>query len=157
MRFKTEGRRGVSYKDVDCTASCAAPRRGCTVGDLEILASPLFKNWRRSRRFLLPLRQNWVPLWEKAGAGIPIPKTNSYNNVNLVEEYSLNCNNFNPSKMSPPDDWKCRLQQRIQNYYHNIASNEKNKWLIWQSQLASWLCIIYSIISNNDMLCNSCL
>ena len=58
---------------------------------------------------------------------IPIPKTNSYNNVNLIEEYSLNCNNFNPSKMSPPDDWKCRLQQRIQNYYHNIVSNEKNK------------------------------
>ncbi len=57
---------------------------------------------------------------------IPIPKNNSYDNINFSEEYSLHCNNFNPSKMSPPDDWKCRLHQRI-NYYCSNGSNEKNK------------------------------
>tara|TARA_Y100000389_G_scaffold201299_1_gene243669 strand:- start:2193 stop:2444 length:252 start_codon:yes stop_codon:yes gene_type:complete len=58
---------------------------------------------------------------------IPIPKTNSYKDINLCEEYSLKCNNFNPSKMSPPDDWKDRLQLRIQNYSCITGSNEKNK------------------------------
>lgn len=57
---------------------------------------------------------------------IPIPKSNSYNNINLLEEYSLNCNNFDPGKMSPPDDWMGRLHQRIQHYYTS-GSSEKNK------------------------------
>ena len=57
---------------------------------------------------------------------IPISKTNSYNDVHFLEQYSLNYNNFNPSKMSPPDDWKGRLHQRMQTYY-NSGSNEKNK------------------------------
>ncbi len=68
------------------------------------------------------------PLSDKSTISIPIPipKSNSYNNMNFVEEYSLNCNNFDPGKMSPPDDWKCRLHQRLQNYYSS-GSSEKNK------------------------------
>ena len=58
---------------------------------------------------------------------IPIQKNKSYDNMNCTEEYSLHYNNFNPGKMSPPDDWKCRLQQRMQNYYCSNGSNEKNK------------------------------
>jgi len=32
-------------------------------------------------------------------------------------EYELNLNFFNPDKMSPPDCWKNRLEQRIKNFY----------------------------------------
>ena len=50
---------------------------------------------------------------EKITISIPIsiPKSNSYDDY--IEEYALKCNNFNPSKMSPPDTWKCRLEQRM--------------------------------------------
>ena len=57
---------------------------------------------------------------------IPIPKSHSYDRKKIIAEYSLKCNNFNPSKMSPPDHWKGRLQQRICRYY-NTGSNEKYK------------------------------
>lgn len=42
--------------------------------------------------------------------------TNDTDNTNNIDEYSLNYNNFNPSKMSPPDLWKNRLKQRIENH-----------------------------------------
>ena len=58
---------------------------------------------------------------------IPIPKSQSNQDVNNLEEYSLQYNSFNPSKMSPPDPWKDRLQQRLLSFNYNIASNEKNK------------------------------
>ena len=51
---------------------------------------------------------------------IPIPDAKNKNLDNL-DEYSLNYNNFNPGKMSPPDLWKTRLQQRLQN--HNSFNN----------------------------------
>ena len=53
------------------------------------------------------------PITKKITISIPIsiPKTTSYDNQ--IEEYALKCNNFNPSKMSPPDTWKCRLEQRM--------------------------------------------
>lgn len=47
---------------------------------------------------------------------IPIKKSQSFNNINIVEEYSLKCNNFDPGKMSPPDHWKGRLQQRVKRF-----------------------------------------
>lgn len=33
------------------------------------------------------------------------------------EEYILNTNIFNPSKMSPPNEWKNRLENRIRIYF----------------------------------------
>jgi hypothetical protein len=57
---------------------------------------------------------------------IPIPKSQSYTNINTIEEYSLNCSNFNPSKMSPPNHWKCRLEHRYKSYYMT-DSNVNNK------------------------------
>jgi len=47
---------------------------------------------------------------------IPIPKNNSYN-CDLHDQYSLKANIFNPSKMSPPDHWKCRLEQRLKEHH----------------------------------------
>ena len=51
---------------------------------------------------------------------IAIPKSRSYDK-NLyeeppVQEYSLNCGNFKPGKMSPPDPWKSRLEQRLKEF-----------------------------------------
>ena len=54
---------------------------------------------------------------------IPIPKSQSIDNI-ILEEYSLKCNNFNPSKMSPPDNWKVRLEQRLKEHYQNNFINE---------------------------------
>jgi hypothetical protein len=51
-------------------------------------------------------------------------KRNDYQSDNL-DQYSLNLNNFNPSKMSPPDDWKSRLQLRLKN--HNICVDSLSK------------------------------
>ena len=41
------------------------------------------------------------------------PNDNDLNN----EEYSLNFNNFNPNKASPPSEWKERLENRIKIHY----------------------------------------
>ena len=48
---------------------------------------------------------------------INIPVSSVYNR-DLVQkketqEYSLDCSIFNPGKMSPPDPWKSRLQNRL--------------------------------------------
>ena len=56
---------------------------------------------------------------------ISIPISNKNNNyTNISDEYSLNCNIFNPNKMSPPDLWKNRLQQRVNNYSISKPFNE---------------------------------
>jgi len=47
-------------------------------------------------------------------APIKIPKVSSNERI---EEYDLNCNLFNPGKMSPPDNWKERLEQRMKTYF----------------------------------------
>ncbi len=54
---------------------------------------------------------------------IPIPKANELSvnhddDDDYHDEYSLNCNNFNPNKRSPPHLWKDRLEQRLKP--HNI-------------------------------------
>jgi len=46
----------------------------------------------------------------------------SFNNLQeeseiLNDEYILNSNIFNPSKMSPPNEWKNRLENRIRIYF----------------------------------------
>lgn len=51
---------------------------------------------------------------------IPIPRTKSNDlDLNLLDEYSLKTNIFDPSKMSPPNNWKCRLEQRIKEQEYN--------------------------------------
>ena len=55
-------------------------------------------------------------------APITIPKRSDNN---LSSEYELNLNFFNPSKMSPPDCWKTRLEQRIKSLYEsNLLDKE---------------------------------
>ena len=70
----------------------------------------------------------------------PIPivnsksKTNSsYNNLKeqediANEEYILNSNIFNPSKMSPPNDWKNRLENRIRIYFSSDYEENIEKY-----------------------------
>jgi hypothetical protein len=55
----------------------------------------------------------------KISIPIPIPKTipkNTSFDFNLEEQYSLKSNFFDPSKMSPPNDWKCRLEERLKKH-----------------------------------------
>jgi len=40
------------------------------------------------------------------------------------KEYSVNVNNFNPGKNSPPNDWQFRLIKRI-NSYNTLHENSK--------------------------------
>ena len=48
---------------------------------------------------------------------IPIPRSNSKGrDLNISEQYALNSNVFNPSKMSPPSNWKYRLEQRLRDH-----------------------------------------
>lgn len=70
---------------------------------------------------------------EKLTPSKPIPIVNSNLNSNLKsncsfnnlqeeseilnDEYILNSNIFNPSKMSPPNEWKNRLENRIRIYF----------------------------------------
>jgi hypothetical protein len=56
---------------------------------------------------------------------IPIPSSSSTENIKVIEEYSLKCNIFNPGKMSPPNIWKCRLEQRIKAHYSNNIKDSK--------------------------------
>lgn len=56
----------------------------------------------------------------------------SYSNLEDNEissdEYILNSNIFNPSKMSPPNDWKIRLENRIQIYYSSDSKLNIEKY-----------------------------
>lgn len=48
---------------------------------------------------------------------IKIPKKNQKNEEKpIIDEYLLDFNTFDPSKFSPPSDWKMRLEKRIQSY-----------------------------------------
>lgn len=52
----------------------------------------------------------------------------SKNNDSYQEEYSLNSNIFDPSKFSPPSQWKQRLEMRIKSYESlNTLETQKNK------------------------------
>lgn len=45
-----------------------------------------------------------------------VKKNNNVENNDIKEEYLLDANPFNPSKFSPPSEWKLRLEKRIQSY-----------------------------------------
>jgi len=55
-------------------------------------------------------------------APIKIPKRSD---DHLTSEYELNLNFFNPSKMSPPDCWKTRLEQRMKSLYETKLSDNE--------------------------------
>lgn len=40
--------------------------------------------------------------------------------LDTMEQYSLDLNNFNPSKMSPPNYWKSRLESRLKYHYSSL-------------------------------------
>ena len=44
------------------------------------------------------------------------------------EEYILNSNIFNPSKMSPPNEWKNRLENRIRIYFSKESEENIEKY-----------------------------
>ena len=49
----------------------------------------------------------------------------------LLAEYSLKQNNFNPDKHTPPNVFLNKLQHRIQSYYtllNNQDNNTRNLW-----------------------------
>tara|TARA_Y100000389_G_C17383476_1_gene475667 strand:+ start:206 stop:457 length:252 start_codon:yes stop_codon:yes gene_type:complete len=47
------------------------------------------------------------------------------NIFNNNQEYSINVNNFNPEKNSPPSEWQFRLIKRINSY--NLVENLNDK------------------------------
>ena len=61
-----------------------------------------------------------------------VTNNNSANNLDNVdnvdifdnEEYSLKFNNFDPNKMSPPSEWRGRLESRIKIHYTFTLENE---------------------------------
>ena len=57
-----------------------------------------------------------VPIQKKMPVSTPISIPKKSNVVDNTE-YELNLNFFNPSKMSPPDCWKTRLEQRMKKLY----------------------------------------
>ena len=66
---------------------------------------------------------------------IPIVNSNfksnsSWNNFQEenLEEYILNTNIFNPSKMSPPNQWKNRLENRIRIYFSSECELNMEKY-----------------------------
>ena len=69
---------------------------------------------------------------------IPIVNSNlksnsSFNNLQehneiTNEEYILNSNIFNPSKMSPPNEWKNRLENRIRIYFSSECESNIEKY-----------------------------
>lgn len=65
-----------------------------------------------------------VPIQKKMSVSTPIsiPKKSS---VVDHTEYELNLNIFNPSKMSPPDCWKTRLEQRMKKLYELNESHKE--------------------------------
>lgn len=55
---------------------------------------------------------------------IDIPIKENKNSI-ILDQYSLNLNNFNPSKMSPPNFWKFRLESRLKSHYNKSLSLNK--------------------------------
>jgi hypothetical protein len=47
-----------------------------------------------------------------------VKKKNEKNEKNIInsDEYLLDFNTFNPSKFSPPSEWKSRLESRIKSF-----------------------------------------
>ena len=51
---------------------------------------------------------------------IEIPKKH-ITEMDSAEEYSLDLINFNPSKLSPPNYWKSRLETRLKQHCSNTS------------------------------------
>jgi hypothetical protein len=64
-----------------------------------------------------------IPVEQKLPVSAPITIPKQSDN-SLSSEYELNLNFFNPSKMSPPDCWKTRLEQRIRLYEISLLDKE---------------------------------
>lgn len=64
-----------------------------------------------------------VPIKKELPISTPI-KIPVVHKIGDESEYSLNCQFFNPGKMSPPDSWKNRLEQRIK-LFHSLDSNKE--------------------------------
>ena len=71
----------------------------------------------QSKKFYIPVEEK-LPV----SAPITIPKQSDNS---LSSEYELNLNFFNPSKMSPPDCWKTRLEQRIKFFYDSSLPDKE--------------------------------
>tara|TARA_B100001093_G_C26843675_1_gene1021735 strand:- start:814 stop:1080 length:267 start_codon:yes stop_codon:yes gene_type:complete len=70
-----------------------------------------------------------VPIQKELAISAPIKIPHNKSNPdlsldNLFKEYQLNLNSFNPSKMSPPDPWKERLEQRIRSLDYDNSCKE---------------------------------
>ena len=50
--------------------------------------------------------------------------TSTKDKLSNKKEYSVNVNNFNPGKNSPPNEWQFRLIKRI-NSYNTLQENSK--------------------------------
>ena len=64
-----------------------------------------------------------VPIRKELPISTPI-KIPVIQKIGDESEYALNCQFFNPGKMSPPDNWKNRLEQRIKLFYSLDANKE---------------------------------
>ncbi len=64
-------------------------------------------------------------IYEKSN-NILIPKRSSFDNINKLDECILTFNNFDPNKISPPNNWNHRLYKRINNYTNQIRENNQN-------------------------------
>jgi hypothetical protein len=71
----------------------------------------------QSKKFYIPVEEK-LPV----SAPISIPKRSD---CDLSSEYELNLIFFNPSKMSPPDCWKTRLEQRIKFFYDSSLPDKE--------------------------------
>lgn len=64
---------------------------------------------------------------ERRSIPITIPRNNSYN-FDRQNLYSTKNNSFNPNINSPPNDWMCKLLERVNNYYDcKILCNSAKK------------------------------
>lgn len=53
-----------------------------------------------------------------------LKNTSTKDLLDYKKEYSVNVNNFNPGKNSPPNEWQFRLIKRI-NSYNTLEENTK--------------------------------
>ena len=54
-------------------------------------------------------------------------KNNSNNLFNIINEYRLTQNNFNPNKKTPPNIFLNKLHQRMNYYYRNSCETSYTK------------------------------
>jgi len=66
----------------------------------------------------------YIPIKQKLPVSAPI-SISKQSDYYLSSEYELNLNFFNPSKMSPPDCWKLRLEQRIKSLYDSSLPDKE--------------------------------